>query len=95
MIYFSADTHHESPEKDETDSGEDTDDMRRDEDDDLGFSDLCKYIEKCVARKYKVDKSEAYKVSFQYNSLFIMIMGIFAPKHSTLFLQSITFSPPA
>ena len=63
MIYFSADTHHESPEKDETDSGEDTDDMRRDEDDDLGFSDLCKYIEKCVARKYKVDKSEAYKVS--------------------------------
>lgn len=63
MIYFSADNRHESPEKDETDSGEDTDDMRRDEDDDLGFSDLCKYIEKCVARKYKVDKSEAYKVS--------------------------------
>ena len=63
MIYFSADNRHESPEKDETDSGEDTDDMRRDEDDDLGFTDLCKYIEKCVARKYKVDKSEAYKVS--------------------------------
>ena len=63
MIYFSADNRHETPEKDETDSGEDTDDMRRDEDDDLGFSDLCKYIEKCVARKYKVDKSEAYKVS--------------------------------
>jgi len=63
MIYFSADNCHESPEKDETDSGEDTDDMRRDEDDDLGFSDLCKYIEKCVARKYKVDKSEAYKSS--------------------------------
>ena len=68
MIYFSAtDNSQECPETRDESGEEDIEDMRRDEDEDdsvLGFSDLCKYIEKCIARKYKVDKSEALKVSF-------------------------------
>ena len=39
--------------------------MRRAEDRDtagLGFKDLCHYIEKCVARKYKVDKAQSNTV---------------------------------
>ena len=39
--------------------------MRRAEDRDtagLGFKDLCHYIEKCVARKYKVDKAQSSTV---------------------------------
>ena len=39
--------------------------MRRAEDREtagLGFKDLCHYIEKCVARKYKVDKAQSSTV---------------------------------
>ena len=29
----------------------------------LGFDDLCKFIEKCVSKKYQVDKTESFRVS--------------------------------
>ena len=31
----------------------------------LGFDDLCKFIEKCVSKKYQVDKTESFRVSTQ------------------------------
>ena len=45
----------------------------------LGFDDLCKFIEKCVSKKYQVDKTESFRVStlsLYTGSFIITIRGL-------------------
>ena len=39
----------------------------------LGFHDLCKFIEKCVSKKYQVDKTESFRVSKKFLNISINI----------------------
>ena len=55
----------------------------------LGFDDLCKFIEKCVSKKYQVDKTESFRVStlsLYTGSFIITIQGLLL---SCYFLKSL------